>query len=463
MLLVCCSLSATAMEVTPPHRIGAVTRPYWETSVNGDILSLCIADLDGNAPRGAVRQSEIIVGQRKSDGTGELSVLRADGSISATVPITRPVSAVAVIGDARGSERNLVIALEGGTLFGVSTAVLSPTVPFTRTWTWSPPELVGILTLVVADVAGDGTSDVLLVAGGRAYAVTSDGKQVWKSEADDITALAAADGRILLGTKEGRIYEGTCEKPGSPGSWSCVERPWPAPACGASRVLSLDIGNLEGDASPELAIACKKELDVRDAHGNRLWTYTPTLPLLQASIMPPRGASDVLLLRDQRGPFIVRRDATAGSETIDEAHFRGLLETTSAVPADVNGDSQHEIVVGAGDSVRLFGYDADGLQPGVRWAFRGSTRSPLTSIAFGDVDGDLVPEAVMGSEKDGVVYYGAEGEDLVPVLVDAGLLKALRVVNLPEDYPSDEIIAGYGDGKIHARSQSQGESMDNRP
>ena len=398
---------ATADDGVPQPRIVTLTQPYWTQAVPGEIQALAIADLNGDS------SGEILVVQEG----GGVTVLSANSSVlpsePITVPVSAPVSAPVVIPDAADGNLPARIAL-GQTILTVSvadvpTATLTVTSTTNLSWlgsihagTFQATQAAGSIVspFLTADIDGDGRSEMLRVLD-HVLALGAKGEEVPIQYAgNDATALTVANGKLLIGTRTGDLYDG---RTGA--------KMWGEPLCNGKPVQSLASGDVSGNGSTEVVVGCGDYIEVREVEGKVLWR-TPARaagPIVQASVVAAtKDGPAVVLLRDLRGVALLWfSNGTTDEIRLDTGGASG--EKCAVAVADVNGDGFNEVVVGAGQTVWLYGYSGDELEPSWRrvlQTFEGERLS--TPLAFGDLNNDSVSEWAVGSQE-GYIYAYSRG------------------------------------------------------
>ncbi len=447
MLATLLSAPALAQDAVSSDLRVRVSLPYWETRVNGKVMDLATADLDGDG------KLEILVGQDTEGHLGELAVLRADGTLIVQQLTDSPVSRVRIVGfdenqSKRPDQADVIIA-KVGWILGVNSSNVLAAIgelatgnPEPGWWPDGVDATAPVLGPLVLDVDGDKSPEVLVVIGGSAYALGLNFTEKWKfHEAQDITALAAMEGKVFLGTSQGDLYEQPCDTASSDAFCSGSARLVPQEVCIDTAITSLDVAHVGGDGSATLVAACNRQIFEVDLAGHNSPPVRWDRPVAQAlGVALSEVMTPVTLVKDAMGVSILLA-GERGAIGFDT----GGLPAVCAV-GDVNGDRVNEVVLAVGRSVRLYRFD--NLEPefGVRWVFSSPyADEKLIAFAEGDVDSDTTKELALFSDK-GDVYAGGELQQSRVLDVISRTIRALRIADLDNDNFANDIVIGSEDG-----------------
>jgi len=507
--------SATADGHTPPRRSATVIKPYWEYEVGSPIQAMATADLDSDGQKEILVGTEtgsLLVLQ--ADGVLLWDYKTAASTAIAQIIVAdflpdnqanRPEVLV------RDSVSRLLM-LRGGTqlvkdadrMYWQWPSVESP----------SGGEDLSLLSLeqvAIANLNGDPFPEILIAADAtdEAYLYILDGRgnQVQKvTTGDSISHMRVADlsgdgaAELLLSTVRAddstRIMAYAADWPEISPMWT-TDLPGRVGSLAAANVqgdeglevlagsevsddskgsdgsnenhayyvlagttgleiaqFQVDQGittimahDLNADGEPEVVIGSSGKVSVRNFAGQEIWEYEAQSSRTQVSLIDLGPRPPALLVQDDQGVSILRWDQSF----IEEMRFFGGGSQEGAVFSDVNGDGFSEVVIAAGQQVRLFGYNRQDLERKLRWTF--PVGASITTVDFGDVDGDGLPEIVAGA-SDGNVYILREGERATPGLITADAVNIVRLADLDGD-GAHEILAGSADYGVYARSLDQ--------
>jgi len=258
-----------------------------------------------------------------------------------------------VIADLNGDGKPDIIAYDSGTLLddptsGDISVLLNATPPGASTPSFSPPQIIpagrGLASLAVADLNGDGKPD-LIVTNQYSYNIS-----------------------VLLNT--------------TPTGSARVSFAPPQNFNQGAQVLSLAVGDVNGDGKPDLAVV-RSVFDV-----SVLLNTTPT-EASAVSFTPQQSFAAV-----QRSPYAI---------------------VSSLALADINGDGKPDIITTNGRvntvSVLLNTTPTGATVPSFAPPVQFNNNGDAASVAVGDFNGDGRPDLVVTSASGG--YYGYSGSQTV--------------------------------------------------
>jgi hypothetical protein len=267
-------------------------------------------------------------------------------------------------------------------------------------WTINTKDPIGYPAL--ADANGDGISDIVVATYGF-FGETSDitafgggGQQIWsrplpqnvKSTASPAVADLNQDGRIdvVYGTNQGRVGALSTAASSPTHLWGPIQ-------VSTSKIVSLALGDVDGDGGLEILVASDKLYCLHAESGSLAWM------LSLGSAARCLALADVD--EDERPEIVVGTEAGAlhlveGGASLWTALLSGRPGSSAAV-ADVNGDGASEVLVGTEDGF-LHVLSADGSE----WEPVPIPGRPGTPFAA-DVDGDGVVEVAVASDE-GILF-----------------------------------------------------------
>lgn len=299
---------------------------------------------------------------------------------------------------------------------------------------------------------------------------------------DDLLALwVDKAGSLWLGTTRGAEYRQA----------SAATETLPVAPPGArwfhlagGRVQSLAAGDLDGDGQIEIMAGLPEKVETLNAEGQFLWqqsvrgfdgqvslidqannspgvasaTFDANAPPTPGA--PPTHSPRAIFIQAETGPVILRQagqrleqiNFSSPGPPAAPAAFDNASGGVLARFSDMNSDGFGEVVVAAGQRLRLFGYQASQqLEWGLRRSF--TIGSEALTAGFGDVDGDNRPEIVVGAAN-GKLYVLKAGGAVEPIFTAAGPINNLYLANL-DALGGQEIVAASQGGRLYAL-QGQG-------
>ncbi len=195
---------------------------------------------------------------------------------------------------------------------------------------------------VVADIDGDGTQEI--VAGRTAY--RANGQVLWNfpARSDGFLAVIQADADsapefVMVGG--GRLYR--LESNGA--------EIWNVPLRGAGSGGPPTVANFDNDPAPEIGVAERNRYTVYDLNGNMVWSnviqeFSSSRTGSSVFDFDGDGQSEIVY-NDENNLFVLSYVGTASAAVVWTTPNPTLTAQEYPVIADVDGDGNAEIIVGA--------------------------------------------------------------------------------------------------------------------
>ena len=379
--------------------------PNWSYPLNAAPSAFLIVDLDRDG------EDELLVGARD----GRLHYLKEGSEAEWKVAPGGEITHLAVFDAQPDGNPRIVVARKNLT-------PANPEGPAPQSWIelrsangeriWEQPLVAGITSLALQSVAGQANPEIIV-----------------GTESGDILAFSP-DGVLL---QERSLYATAADA--APVTQLLVIE---TPQIGQSPILAASdrtLFNLTAD--PENGVTAVAQ------YSDPIQTMFPLAPSSQ-----PFSANIILFLADQ-----INSVNWQGSQQPDWT-LRLPGQTTAVIPAnDIANETQAEIIA---DSF-LVGTDKGSLlrltvkenQPEINWQLDGLEN--ISSLYWGDLDGDALPEIVVGSNENntGLVRLFSYQTELLDELPLAGAIVALGALHYKANQPADLLVATEN-GEIRA-------------
>jgi hypothetical protein len=205
-------------------------------------------------------------------------------------------------------------------------------------------------------------------------------------------------------------------------------------------VHGLATADFNGDGWPDVAIDSADNGQVRMIHGSSLGFMdsisvdVETMPYFRLGASDVVGSDVTELLVPGHSDQTIRIIQYESDRYIIAQTIRLEAQPWMVVGADVNADSQNDVIVVETDSVSIWLADTEGYSPAQAspYSIRGATE-----IATGDINGDHISDIVVGSwDSDEVIVF--MGGDLVMSRINMCQRPiGLAVADLDEDGKSE--------------------------
>jgi hypothetical protein len=169
----------------------------------------------------------------------------------------------------------------------------------------------------------------------------------------------------------------------------------PSVTTGATSLTGLALADVDGDGAKELVVCNASNLYVYSGNGSLEWS------------LPNVGGSDLVVAQMDNDPALEIAVTNGmvvdcGTDAVQWTWPNGFGYDVEA--ADIDGDSRSELLSAGTTNYYVFAYDVERQLP--KWSF--SAFLDIGGITLADMDGDSVPEILVGEQQWGeILVYDA--------------------------------------------------------